>query len=128
MTDFYCVPLGMFMNDTCSVFKKSNAVSKEFDDELPFKVTQKEAFCMALCALWVMLEQESNIYVKDEVGTYFTVPCIRHSLGKNFISYFDGLDEKHYIRKIGAKVRNYYYVPVSYFNVVLRKNVKLTVP
>ena len=129
MTNFYCVPLRMFIDDTTTVFKRSkSALSfKEFDDELPYKVTQKEAFAMALCALWVMLKEESNIYVKDEIGTYFTSACIQHSLGKKFISYFDGLDEKHYIHKIGAKVRDYYYVPVNYFNIVLRKNTKLVV-
>ena len=128
MTNFYCVPLGMFIKDTVSVFKRSNLVSKEFDEDIPFKVTQKEAFCMALCALWVMQELECCVYVKDEVGTYFTVPCIRHCFGKNFVSYFDGLDEKHYVRKIGAKIRNnYYYVSVNYFNIMLRRNTKLTV-
>lgn len=134
MSNFYCVPLRMFTEDTKQVFKKAkNKIVKDCPVSYQNKVTLWESFVMKLCVLWELEAADDiyNVFCKDSVGVYFSKSCIDAVFGKIFFAYYNELSQSKYSFKVGMK-RKWYtkenrLVPAYYFNIKKSKSIRLTV-
>ena len=92
MSNFYCVPLRMFTEDTKQVFRKAkNKIVKDCPVAYQNKVTLWESFVMKLCALWE-LEATDDIYCNKGHQSQYSTHMTFNDMGFTHIQeilYFD---------------------------------------